>query len=286
VRRPWLLAGAALILVTTTGGRGAVAATEPTDAPPVVQVTPSLAAPGQDVLVQLEGFPSRPANVSVCGNLARRGSEDCDLIGSKGVDVTEGKSTFRLRIAAPPVHCPCVIRAVSSDGSFARQAPFDVLGHPAGPPILPASTTIAAAQVPITARVEDAESGLIGRMLPYVAGPANKQLVMTIRNDSAETIEDISVTGAVGRKRSEAEPLDGDGRHPVSHRGAGLGHVRGVRKRLRPRGPGPLQHDRGERSVGPPDRDSGGPADTGLADPPARRRRRRAVATGFTSCWG
>lgn len=179
----------------------------PTAVDAEVRVSPAAAAPGEQVLVELVNWPDGPALVGVCGNSARRGSEDCNLAGTEGIDVVAGRATFRLRVSAPPIHCPCVIRATTPDTLVVRQAPFAVTGLPDGPELLPAPIGVSSTEVAIRARLEDADRGLIGRALPLVAGPVHMTLVMTVRNDSDRTIEEIRVVGAVGRKRSDAEPI-------------------------------------------------------------------------------
>jgi len=208
-RGPGLTVLAAVALVAAAGvivpARATAQATP--RAEPVVQVSPAAGAPGENVLVELIGWPDGAALVGVCGNNSRRGSEDCNLTGTVGIDVRAGRATFRLDVSTPPVHCPCVVRATSLDGSLVRQAPFAVTGVPDGPELLPATPVVSASTVRIRARLEPASSGFLGRLLPPLAGPVEKTLVMSVRNDSGQPIDEIRIVGAVGRSRSTAEPI-------------------------------------------------------------------------------
>lgn len=172
-----------------------------------MRVTPAAASPGEEVVVELIDWPPGPVLVSVCGNNARRGSEDCNLAGTKAVDVYGGARTFRLRVTSPPIHCPCVVRATTQRTDVVRQAPLDVVGHPSGPELLPEHQPVAASEVPIRARLIDADQGWTGALLPLVAGPTNRTLAVTVRNDSDQAVEQVRIVGSVGRSRSSAEPI-------------------------------------------------------------------------------
>jgi len=197
-----------VILCASAVAVGAGAQTTGPAASARVQVTPASAAPGEEVAVELANWPAGPAQASVCGNNAARGSQDCDLIGTKGVSVRRDGASFRFEVTAPPIHCPCVVRVTSANGDLVRQAPIDVQGHPVGPEVLPTSVgPVSAVKVPIRARLVDAKQSIVEGLAPLVAGPVEKTLLVTVRNDSSQSVEQIRVVASVGRSRSEAEPL-------------------------------------------------------------------------------
>jgi hypothetical protein len=102
----------------------------PAGQPPEVGVTPPTTTLGSMVRANLNGWTVPLVQVSICGDDAHRGSQDCDQVGSIGVTIGptgEGSGLLRVR---PPIGCPCVIRATTPDNSIVRTAPVVVAGAP------------------------------------------------------------------------------------------------------------------------------------------------------------
>jgi hypothetical protein len=102
----------------------------PAGQPPEVGVTPPTTAVGAMVRANLNGWTVPLVQVSICGDDAHRGSQDCDQVGSIGVTIGptgEGSGLLRVR---PPIGCPCLIRATTPDNSIVRTAPLVVRGAP------------------------------------------------------------------------------------------------------------------------------------------------------------
>ena len=96
--------GAVLVGLTWSVGSIAVHA-EPVAPRPSVAIDRPEVAPGEHVVLTIEGFTATSVTVSVCGNEDRRGSADCNMAASQSVDMhTDGApSTAEIPVAAPPV---------------------------------------------------------------------------------------------------------------------------------------------------------------------------------------
>ena len=204
----WVATAVVLGAASTVGAQRGDAATA-ADAYPsaTVTVSPSETAIGDNVLVQATGWPALPLQASVCGNNAMRGSQDCDLVGTRGESVRDGASTFRLKIGQPPIHCPCVVRVGTTDGSVVRQVPITIAGTPDGP-LEPSTLAAGAESLRFQARIENGGATSWRRLLPLIAGPTHKTLVLTVQNTAQEPVTDVRIVGSVGRKSTEGEPLE------------------------------------------------------------------------------
>lgn len=83
---------------------------------------------GDVTVVRLEQWPDGSiVTVMLCGNRARRGSQDCDLAGATVAEARPAQATFvRLPVQRPPVGCPCVIRATTQRADLTRTLPVDL----------------------------------------------------------------------------------------------------------------------------------------------------------------
>ena len=174
-----------------------------------IAVTPSTVNIGDTVRVDLTGWPEGVVTAAVCGNNARRGSTDCEQTGAGSIGVREsGSEVLTVAVLAPPVGCPCVIRANSTNGDVVRTAPIDILGVPGGVDIAPAGGAPGADSLDVTAHVENADVGWPRSWFPAFAGPAQRELVLTMSNRSDSDLSGLRVVGEVGRsKTDEAEPI-------------------------------------------------------------------------------
>ncbi|MFV2083996.1 hypothetical protein [Micromonospora sp. LOL_021] len=99
----------ALILAAGAGG---LPSTPATATAPQVAVAPAAALVGATVTVTLAGWPTGTVQLEICGNQARRGALDCATGSARQLYVADRQPvSARLTVAAPPVACPCVVRA-------------------------------------------------------------------------------------------------------------------------------------------------------------------------------
>ncbi len=280
-------AAAALFLFAASVPAGAAPTTSGASEPSV-QVGPNPAAPGDSVTVRLAGWSSGTVTVGICGNEARRGSEDCALVGDEAVAVRGSATTaVDLTIVAPPVSCPCVVRASDAAGDLVRTTSIPLLGVPSGPELVP---TGPAARQRVDVHTEIVSAGSFAHSVSRVlGGPAAKTLVVTLRNEGRYPIQNLRVVAAIGRNASSGSPLAvrpvdvvepgaaGDHPRPGLAFGAGLWPLRRGRHRLRARCAGPVRRDDEQRPVGAGTPRAAEPA-RGRARPPAARA--RAVGDG------
>lgn len=105
----------ALALVLAVGAVGLVSVPA-TATPPQVTVEPTNATTGERLVVTLTGWPAGNVQLEICGNRARQGSVDCAAASARQLYVPGAEPvTSRIVAVAPPVACPCVIRAQTLD---------------------------------------------------------------------------------------------------------------------------------------------------------------------------
>jgi hypothetical protein len=170
-------------------------------------VSQQAGALGDVVAVTLDGWRASVATVSVCGNSARRGSRDCDLIAAEDVKLSPMEpSTVELRLTRPPVGCPCVIRVSDAGEDTVRTVPIALDGVPLEPqPLIdPAS---ARDVLRVSARLLDRGAPWPEAWLPAFAGVARRTLLLTMENRGGETITGIRVNVVVGRSRNRGTPV-------------------------------------------------------------------------------
>jgi hypothetical protein len=175
-----------------------------------ISVTPSTTVSvGDTVQVGLTGWPQGVVTAAVCGNNAQRGSTDCEQTGAGSIGVREsGSEVLTVDVLAPPVGCPCVIRASTTNGDVVRTAPIDIVGVPGGFNLAPAAGAPSADSLDVTAHVEAADVGWPESWYPAFAAPAHRDLVLTMSNRSDAVMSGLRVVGAVGpSKTDEAEPV-------------------------------------------------------------------------------
>lgn len=107
---------------------------------PAVVVPSGPLTVGQRVTVTLRGWPAGPVHLTVCGNDARRGALDCANEQATTVQVPAGTTAEPIALAAPPVACPCVLRAHALTGAVQATAALPVRGVTAAPAPAPAAT--------------------------------------------------------------------------------------------------------------------------------------------------
>lgn len=168
---------------------------------PSVVLDRTEAQPGQRVSVTLSGWRSTSVNLSVCGNLARRGSADCNVAASQEVRLANGSDVtlIYLVVFAPPTTCPCVVRAASQGQEEVVLLPIGLVGVPVGPIVGPDSRE----PVSVSVEARAADRGALGALRAALGGPVLYRVKVSLRNVSAGPISEISLKGAAGRGRSD-----------------------------------------------------------------------------------
>lgn len=157
--------------------------------------------PGQRVSVTMSGWRARSVNISVCGNLARRGSADCNVAASQEAGLVNWPeaTSISLVVFAPPATCPCVVRVASADQAEVVVAPIELAGVALGPVVGPVFD--ATIQVSISARPE--VKGIVAAVRSTLGGPTAYRATVNVRNVSSETIANVALAGSAGRSGAD-----------------------------------------------------------------------------------
>lgn len=188
---PAVIAAATLVCLASAWARPAAAAE------PVVRVRDASARPGRTVVVELEGFSGTAATLMVCGNLALRGSEDCDVSRAVGVGFARsGTTATDLLVTVPPVPCPCVVRASGVSGTEVRTTALGIEGAPNAPTVAPVT---AGGAVQIATRLRPAAVSVGDRLRGWLGGRSRRSVEVTLRNTTAGPVARLSLGAAFGR---------------------------------------------------------------------------------------
>jgi hypothetical protein len=164
---------------------------------------------GEPVIATLTGFTSQQVTVAVCGNLAKRGSADCNmpLAQSERVRRDRAETLTQLFAEAPPMPCPCLVLAYSPTTEEFAVAPINLVGHPTGPVVEPGEGALLEVEV----HAERADAGLLDRARSALGGPTTYEVTVSVRNVSTGPLADIDLQGsAVHRFDDDAAILDLD----------------------------------------------------------------------------
>ncbi len=188
--------GITLGLVGTTSARA-----QAVEQAPTITLDRAALKPGERVLVTLTGWRSQVVTVAVCGNLAKRGSPDCNMAASQAFGIARGAGTAlaQLTVPGPPTSCPCVIRASSSAQAEVALAPIDLIGVPVGPLVDPTAES----PVVISLETRRVRGGLIKAFRSALGGPTVYDVTISIRNRSSELLPSVALWGSVGRSRTD-----------------------------------------------------------------------------------
>lgn len=168
---------------------------------PTIVVDRRALKPGERLIVTFNDWVAPAATLSVCGNLARRGSSDCDMVDSQGVglSLSAPRMLAEFEVSLPPVPCPCVIKASSVSQNEVAFAPVDLIGAPVAPVV------DAGRQSPITVTVDThrAPTGFASALRSALGGRTDYDVTIAVRNRSAETISSVVLTGTAARGRTD-----------------------------------------------------------------------------------
>lgn len=160
-----------------------------------IVVPPGPLAIGQQVTVTLRGWPAGTVHLTICGNDARRGTLDCAEGQATHAQVpAAGTVGTPILLTAPPVACPCLLRARSLTGAGQATAALPLPGVTAPP--APAPTGAPALVVDeLRVRERDPLRGWFGL-------PEELTVQLTLRNPGPADVVEPPLTllfGPAGR---------------------------------------------------------------------------------------
>lgn len=181
----------------------AAGAPRPGQGGPTITVDPQAARPGEAVLVTLSGWESVAVTVAVCGNLARRGSLDCDVRSAEGMTLGAGggNGSVQLFVTAPPAPCPCVVRAASATYDEMATAAFEVIGAPVATVVEPEDP---GPLVAVSLEARRAQPGLAAAARAALGGPVAYEVTVSVRNLTDGELAGIQVAGVAASRFDDA----------------------------------------------------------------------------------
>lgn len=200
LRRP-ASAVAAMTLALAWGGAPMAAAAGPT-----ISLDRAVVAPGEPVIVTLAGFTGSSITVAVCGNLAKRGSADCNMAASTSEDIDRRSETTltQMFVAPPPATCPCLVRASSTSHHEFAVTAIELVGHPTGPVVDPEPGPL----IELDVDAARAGGGFVGWGRAALGGPTSYRVTVSVRNLTTEVLSGVVVSGsAVRGGNTDAVPL-------------------------------------------------------------------------------
>lgn len=179
-------------VVSLSGAVVASAQIEPDFAAPLVIVDRDEVREGDTVSLTIAGFRSPVVTAALCGNDARRGSPDCDMVGAKSVELNkDGSSTVAEFIASFPADpCPCVFRVANSDNSEVAIATVTLVGHPSSPVVAGASVLREPLHISLT--VDRRDVGVFGWARSSLGGATDYDVMLVVENRSVDPVFGLS----------------------------------------------------------------------------------------------
>jgi len=196
-----LVAAVGAGVLTALAVAGSAAAQSTTTGPTVVLAADEL-APDARLDFQLEGFVGSSVIITVCGNDARRGSVDCNMIQSEGLRLNRegGTTASSIPVPVPPAPCPCLVQVIDSDAGQLAVAPLVIIGHPVAPTVGPAGF-VQPLVVEVTA--DKADVGIAKRLRSSAAGATLHDVTVKVRNRSTLPVERVVLSGSGGRDSND-----------------------------------------------------------------------------------
>jgi hypothetical protein len=203
---PLATVAAVLVAAGAWSAGAAVAQSAPVNYPSIT-LDRGTVHPGENIVVQFRNWQSHTVTVSVCGNLARRGSVDCNIVSSEGVPISRfsPEALTDFVVPVPPTTCPCVIRAANSTQTEIAYAPITLIGVPTGPLVSPSEFS----PLDVTVQVRRGHAGFGAALRSSLGGATVYDVSVVLHNTSAETLTDVRPYGWAGRsKTDQARTLD------------------------------------------------------------------------------
>ena len=192
-----------LAVVASLVGLASVGQAAPSVTGPVVKLNHTEVAPGDLLLATIDGFKAQTVTIATCGNQARRGSADCDMIDSKGVRIqdTGSPTVTKVGVFAPPVGCPCVIRVSSQSNDEVVVVPITLIGHPIEPLVGGPSLDEPLVSMTLTAR--EKPRGLVDWARSSLGGQVTYEVTLTVKNLTTGPLRQVHLFGSVGRNAKD-----------------------------------------------------------------------------------
>ena len=172
------------------------------------------ASPGEPVVITMSDFSEGIVTVAVCGNLATRGSADCNMSASAtdDFDPTRSANLTDLVVQAPPMPCPCLVRVSSTWNDEFAVAALVVRGHPVGPIV----DVDRGRLVDVAIDAERSPRGILEHVRAALGGPTRYRVTVSVRNLSTETLNDVTLSGSAHHRfNDDAAVLDLDVPGPI-----------------------------------------------------------------------
>jgi hypothetical protein len=200
--------GAVMSAIAFAGGSSAFAspsAPDESDASlsgPIASVSKEEVEPGGRVVVTIDGFDSLYVTLSICGNEARRGSADCNMAASEGVEVGQIGTALAIEmpVAAPPTDCPCVIRIVGQDTSELAVVPIVITDHPVGPVVDPPSLSNL---LVVSIEARSVPRGVLDALRADLGGRTEFEVAVKVKNVSTTPLRQVRLSGSAGRNTAD-----------------------------------------------------------------------------------
>lgn len=199
--RTWALLAVA-VLVAPVASEAGVARAQPVEGTgPNISLDRAEVQVGEPVVVTLTGWQARSVTLSVCGNLAKRGSADCNLVASRAVGLARNGPTTRTQFVVPPPlgACPCVVRASSTAQDEVAVAVLRIGGVPVAPVIEPSTGP----PIAVSVHARPAPRGFLAVARSALGGPTAYEVTVSVRNQSTEVLSGLSLAGSAGRSRDD-----------------------------------------------------------------------------------
>ena len=187
--------GAVVLLATIL--TVSVAHAEPTVSGPTATAERPVVELDSSLRVTLTGFQAEKVTLAFCGNDARRGAGDCNMPASMAEGLaTDGVPTvITMRVAAPPVPCPCLVRVWSGFDDEVAVAPVTIVGHPIGPVV---DTATVKDPFVLTITAAPADTGSISWIRSGFGGPQKYTVTATVKNRSTVALAVGRISGGAG----------------------------------------------------------------------------------------
>ena len=196
-----VLAISVFAVATTLSGFTPVAANGP-----AISLDKTSVKPGERVVVNFSGWTTGFVTMSLCGNLAKRGSSDCNMAQSQIVQIGGIQATMAGELVAspPPGTCPCVIRASNLNTGESAVAAIDLVGFPLGPVI------DSGAQEPldVSFEVTKARGSFIDRLRSGLGGRTTYEVTVVVKNQTSDILSEFSLSGSAERNSAELAAFD------------------------------------------------------------------------------
>ncbi|MEU8263399.1 hypothetical protein AB0C02_22575 [Micromonospora sp. NPDC048999] len=181
------------LLPATVAMLALAAPTPPPTTSAVVQTRPEIVVPpgplaiGQQITVTLHHWPAGTVQLEICGNNARRGALDCANDQATHAQVpAAGMAVTPILVAAPPVACPCLLRARNLTGAVQATATLPLAGVTAPPAPAPTSSPELA--------VDELRVAERGPLRGWFGFPEELTVHLTLRNPGPADVVDPAFT--------------------------------------------------------------------------------------------